>query len=137
VATYLAKRGHRTSDDVARTLLAIPPDDYGLSADAPADEAQLDELTAYCERMRAKPANDTALPAHAAPAPAHDVGTSFAAPHLSVQLARVLDDAARAHGWTRTPAAQLRKCQHRPSRSATVWLCGHYTRHDLVVVTLR
>jgi hypothetical protein len=76
--------------------------------------------------MRAKPANDTAYPAAAvarAPAPAHDAGTSYAAPRLGAELARLLDAAMRAHG--------LRKCEQEPDelrvRRTQRWLSGSYT----------
>jgi hypothetical protein len=123
VATYLAKRGRRTSNAVARTLFEIAPDDYGLGEEAPPDEAELAALTQFAERMRAKPANDNTLQpvavaaaayaALAAPAP-DAAGTSFASPHLGAALERFVA------GLTRTPALPPRKCEP--------WAAGHYTR---------
>jgi hypothetical protein len=135
VATYLAKQGRGTSNAVAATLFEISPDDYGLCPDAPVDEAQLAKLSAYCERMRAKPANDVARPARApaaarAPAPAHDARTSFAAPYASAELARLVEGVALAHGFT------PRKCEPVAEQR---WLTGSYPTTTLRVyrVTLQ
>jgi hypothetical protein len=76
------------------------------------------------------PANDTAPPASVAatraPAPAHDAGTSYAAPCTSADFARLVERVALAHG--------MRKCPPEPR-----WLSGSYTttRMYRIVVEMR
>jgi hypothetical protein len=62
VAQYLAKQGRATSAAVARTLLEIEPDDFGLARDVPASAAELDALCAQLTLLRALPANDAPAP---------------------------------------------------------------------------
>jgi hypothetical protein len=134
VATYLAKQGRGTSNAVAAKLFEVAPDVFGLRANEPADEARLARLSAQLEELHALPAlpaNDTARPARAAvaaraPAPAHDAGTSFAAPRTGADFARLVERVALAHG--------MRKCPPDPR-----WLSGSYTttRVYRIVVAMR
>ena len=59
VATYLTSRGRNTSEAVARSLLEVRPDDFGLG-DGPVTDVELEQLRDTLALLRREPANDAA-----------------------------------------------------------------------------